>query len=706
MGRRIAETVRWPVRASVALAIALGASPALAGMDAPLETRLAPELVADMFPDADPLTDVGGDPPLATVHRGGEVAGWLFSTHEMVHPAGYAGNSFDIVVGLDAHGTIVGHRLLEEHEPLIGPGMIEPSHIRLFLGQLDGTDIRTTRSFVPEHLDAVSRATISAMVMGNAILDSAVRAGHLTGIIGSAEGPSLDLFSFEPRDWAGLLGDGSIATLTLRNGEVRAAFARELGADAVPEPALGADDKPFIILHVALATPPSIGRNLFGARAFRQISQNATPGEQQLLIASSGPYRWLPANPWLVPVIDRVRLVQGGRAWEVRPENFYLSWRLAVADAPEFTNLGRLAVPAAAGFEPLAPWALELKVFERARAGAVARAVAFTLPYRLPARYVLDGVGAEPAGGWRRAWIDKSGAIAGLAALLAAVTAVMLFQHRLTRRRRLYAVTRIGLLAATLVWLGWVAGAQLTVLTVLGYLRLVPGLIPGIDGGGWRALLFNPLIVILSAYVALTLVLWGRGVFCGWLCPFGALQELLNKAARQLRVPQVTVAESLQRRLWVVKYVAALGIVALAAWSMATASVAAEIEPFKTAITLGFQRSWPYVAYAGVLLAAGLFIERFFCRYLCPLGALLAIGGRLHRLDWLRRRPECGNPCQICRHSCPVGAVRRSGAIDMDECLQCLDCQVDYHDDRRCPPLVALRKHAATPVPHAPGLPA
>ena len=64
---------------------------------------------------------------------------------------------------------------------------------------------------------------------------------------------------------------------------------------------------------------------------------------------------------------------------------------------------------------------------------------------------------------------------------------------------------------------------------------------------------------------------------------------------------------------------------------------AAEIEPFKTAITLHFLRAWPFVLYAGVLLAVGLFVERFYCRYLCPLGAALAIPSKFKIFDWLTR---------------------------------------------------------------------
>ena len=115
---------------------------------------------------------------------------------------------------------------------------------------------------------------------------------------------------------------------------------------------------------------------------------------------------------------------------------------------------------------------------------------------------------------------------------------------------------------------------------------------------------------------------------------------------------------------------------------------ATEIEPFKTAIISKFTRAWPYVAYAGILLGIGLFSERAYCRFLCPLGGVLAALDRLHLLDLLERRPECGNPCHLCERSCPVRAIEPSGKIITAECFQCLDCQVEYYDDKRCPPLV------------------
>ena len=184
----------------------------------------------------------------------------------------------------------------------------------------------------------------------------------------------------------------------------------------------------------------------------------------------------------------------------------------------------------------------------------------------------------------------------------------------------------------------------------------------------------------------------GRGVFCGWLCPFGALQELTNKAALLLRIPQVKIPRTLQEKLWAVKYIAAVGIVGASFYSVDLANDLDELEPFKTAINVYFMRELPFVLYAVALLAAGLFIERFYCRFLCPLGGALGVLGRVHMFQWLKRKPQCGTSCRICEADCPVGAIEPTGQINMNECLQCLDCQVDYYDDEKCPPLIQRKK--------------
>ena len=214
-------------------------------------------------------------------------------------------------------------------------------------------------------------------------------------------------------------------------------------------------------------------------------------------------------------------------------------------------------------------------------------------------------------------------------------------------------------------------------------------------GFSWDAFLLDPLVFILWTSVAVTLLFWGRGGYCGWLCPFGALQELSNQIARYFKVPQWQLPWGLHERLWPIKYMIFLGLFGVSLASIPLAEQFAEIEPFKTAIILKFVRSWPYVLFAAAILGVGLFIERFYCRYLCPLGAALAIPGRIRMFDWLKRYKECGSPCQICAHDCFVQAIHPTGEINPNECLSCLNCQVLYQDESICPVCIKTAKRRA-----------
>jgi polyferredoxin len=314
----------------------------------------------------------------------------------------------------------------------------------------------------------------------------------------------------------------------------------------------------------------------------------------------------------------------------------------------------------------------------------------FPLRFKPPAWFFIGGSDETAAEAptvqtalWQEIWQDRILEIAALALLLLTLTAILIFQDSLARRYWLYRRVRIGFLVVTLVWLGWIAGAQLSVVNVLTFVQAL------LTGFQWELFLLDPLIFVLWGFVAVGLLFFGRGVFCGWLCPFGALQELLNMAAQRLRIPQLPIPFALHERLWPIKYILFLGLFAISLHSVTLAFRLAEIEPFKTAIALKFLRDWPYLLYALGLLGVGLFVQRFFCRYLCPLGAALAIPARLRMFEWLKRKVQCGRECRICASRCPVQAIHPLGQINPNECIHCLNCQTLYYDATTCPPLVA-----------------
>jgi NosR/NirI family nitrous oxide reductase transcriptional regulator len=98
--------------------------------------------------------------------------------------------------------------------------------------------------------------------------------------------------------------------------------------------------------------------------------------------------------------------------------------------------------------------------------------------------------------------------------MLAVLTAAFFFQGFLTRSARATTWFPMRFLTVTLVFLGWHANAQLSVVNLMA---LAGSLMTGFS---WDAFLIEPLTFILWFSVAAALIIWGRGAYCGWLCPF------------------------------------------------------------------------------------------------------------------------------------------------------------------------------------------
>jgi NosR/NirI family nitrous oxide reductase transcriptional regulator len=292
----------------------------------------------------------------------------------------------------------------------------------------------------------------------------------------------------------------------------------------------------------------------------------------------------------------------------------------------------------------------------------------------------------QPEPLWEQLWNARIPHIAVLVAGLFVLLCILLFQDWIADHPTLLFRLRTAYLVFTVVFVGWIAAGQLSIVNVLTFTSSL------LHGFSWESFLIDPIMFLIWSFVALTVLLWGRGVYCGWLCPFGALQELLFRIARRLKLPEWEPPEILHERLLAVKYLVMLGLFGLSLQSLARAELFAEVEPFKTAFSLHFWRDWPFVLYAILLLALGMVVRKAYCRYLCPLGAALTFPGRFRIFDWLRRRKECGHPCQICARDCEVRAIRPTGEIIDNECHHCLDCQVTFWNSNRCPPLVEKRK--------------
>jgi polyferredoxin len=183
--------------------------------------------------------------------------------------------------------------------------------------------------------------------------------------------------------------------------------------------------------------------------------------------------------------------------------------------------------------------------------------------------------------------------------------------------------------------------------------------------------------LILAVGLVVGVVLAG-GAFCGWVCPFGALQDLLNWVRRKLHIREIRVPERLNRVLGYGRYLALAGVL------YATISTVklwfTGYDPYRTIFSFDWlfefnlAEHWPAYAVAVGVIGGSLLIERFWCRYLCPLGGVISILGNLSLLRIRRDGADCKG-CAICNAPCPVkiDVAHASPAVRAD-CIGCLEC--------------------------------
>ena len=699
------------IRVLLALCLLLLAPLARAGIDAK-----HPQL-HEVFPQATRFGDIEGTPPAAAVYQGDKIIGYAFETVMVAPVPAYSGAPINILVSIGTDGSIRDARVLEQHEPILLVGIpVQKLYdfVARYIGhRVDDQIVVGGGASGSVRIDAISSATVTSMVANETIMNSALKVAAsrklIAGVVDTgAAAAQVRADYYQSADWRALTGNGAIGHLQLTRQEVIDAFKGQPESGLVDDPtapAPGHGPDTFIDLYFADVTPPTVGRNLLGDVAHADLMKLLKPGDSAIAVMANGIYSFKGVGYVRGGIFDRVHLLQDGKLVLFKDTDLVQLNDTPLRGKPAFAEQAIFIVRGGgSGFDATRPWTLQLLV--NRQVGPLQSIYhTFTRDYRMPAAYTTRpeaaaaaDAGALPADAplWQKVWHGRRLDIALLLAGLTVLTLILMFQDWIVTRPHLLERLRVGFLIYTLVFIGWYGLAQLSVVNILTFIQAV------LHGFHWSTFLMDPLVFILWVFVAATLLLLGRGIYCGWLCPFGALQVLVNKLARRLHVPQFEVPQYLHERLWAIKYIVLLVLFGMSLQSLNMAEHYAEIEPFKTAITLHFARSWGYVLYAVALVAVAAFNNKFYCRYVCPLGAGLAVSGRWHLFEWLRRRKECGRPCQICANECEVKAINAIGQINFNECHYCLDCQVTYANDQKCPPLVERRKkreRAARPLP-------
>ena len=603
---------------------------------------------------------------------------YIFETFDLAPIAGFSGGKMNILVKMSIEGKFLDVYLLEQDEPVFVSGLGVQPFIDFLKQYKDKTlknsikvgDLKSSGNTV--YLDGVSKATASVKIANDSILASSIKIAKekLSGVAPKEiSNPKKDLL--EKHTWKSLLDNKLVKNLKVTKKEAEKLFEN---TEYVNELLDEEKNELFLDLYVADLTIPSIAKNIIKQTTQNELDGQLLETEEAILILANGAHQILREDFVRNTSPDTLEIQQEGFALNIRDGDYQID---LLEGIPQFDQSLILQVDKRFDFDPSSSWTLNTKLV---RGDTTLYSIPviknLSLDVHIDKKYfdIKEKVKETPL--WLASIYEQKEKLIILTLLLSGLF-IILFKYQVVLTNLRY--KRSFLLLITLFFIGWYGQGQLSMVTILGLVKAV------VNSQSLQFLLYDPFSLIIWFFVLLSLVIWGRGTFCGWLCPYGVLQEFSHYLGRILKLPRIRFSEKLNSKLIYMKYVVLASLILSAIFAPNITEYLIEIEPFKTSITLIFDRQWPYVVYALFWLILGMFLFKGFCRYFCPLGAFLSLMGRLQILDWLPRRAECGNPCNNCHKSCNYQAIDKTdGHIKYADCFQCLDCVQIYSDANLC----------------------
>ncbi len=694
----------WPTRVGshlvvffMLLCLAAGSVKAASGSyeaELPPNLGASPDMCAllsckDVFPGAGHFSQRKGQPPYVEAYDNDsaekKLLGYVMLSTDITDTPAYSGKPVVTLIGMDKDGRYVGVKVLKHSEPILLLGIPESALVN-FNNQYLGKSVKDMIEVGPSRpeedvlgVDAISGATVTVIAQNQVMQLSGQAVARQTGIIApTVREPARFTSTGQRYDWSQLVQMGVVQQILVKPEQV----------------GLERSSEPFIDLWFGDLNHPDVGRSLLGSNGFDSLRSRLKPDESAFFVVRTAGIESFKGSGFVRGgIFDRVQVKQGADAFTFRDLDFINLYGLEADGAPRYTE-SAIFVVRSPSFSAAYPWKLAFLGNRVDRATGQRSFAVFESKYWLPAA-LLDGgrpIVVEPDAPWVRVWKSQAVSIGLFALLLIAVGVVYAYREKLTRlstHKNKWPVNafKYSFWAISIGFVGFGVMAQPSITQVLTWFHAL------LFQWTWSLFLSDPFIFLFWIFIIVTVFLFGRGLFCGWMCPFGSLSEALYKIARLVGLKrfQTQLPQAWHDRLKWLKYAIFVGLLVVSMFSMGLAEKLAEIEPFKTTFLVGISnRAWPYGLFVAVLLGMSIFIERPFCKYLCPLGASLAMPSTF-RWFGLKRKQDC-NSCKACAVGCGAQAIDADGRIDHRECLHCLDCMILYTDTKGCPPLSKERK--------------
>jgi len=666
--------------------------------------RIPASLIQEVMPRADRFTDPQGDPPVISAFEvlpdGSEdLIGYVFLTSDLPpEQYGYSG-PIEALIGMRTDGTLTGVRVtdyFESYMQSMGDFLRTPGFQEQFSEKHIGDPFQLWND-----IDGISRVSISVRALSRGVRDAARRVANAHALIDGPSATATEVVDPVGMSWFDLRQSGIVQRFE------------------VTEPGEGSAGIGLAFVENDRLGNYFLGEQLY-ARAQRSAERRGGADNLMLYAIDGSRLRLFRQQGWSIEQdgdtiqIDSRNVISMGL-----PSGGIVSGEATLIGIMLVDSLLDTARPFRFVYDldDLGIHSVEYRSLEARRsaaeaaAAAEAEALALAEPQELvepdvESKTLADRTGLsedrpkipskeelevplteEGASATDQGFDSVDVADAELGAEAIAVPEFVLTEDESLLQRTLAGVSwrRLAMMALVLVlgsaafftkWTSLRWASVFVTLVVLGWLDggflSVSHITSGIWAGVGVYVRDIPLLLIVTFTLVTTLV-WGR-VFCGFLCPFGALQDVIARWGPKSW--QRSVPEHLhQRGIWI-KYVI-LAVIVVPALLGSQVSLYQYFEPFGTVFFLSPSPLLWLIA--GGILAASVVVPRFYCRYACPLGAALGVLALLS-VQRIPRVEHC-SLCSVCEQKCPTGAIRKE-IVDFPECVRCNVCEVQLIDRR------------------------
>jgi len=583
---------------------------------------------------------------------------YLFYTTDINDIVAYSGRPLEILISLNLNGVIDDLKLIKHSEPILLTGIpIEKllEAICFYKGKNIKDRINIGENASGEvSVPIIAGATVTSLILHETILDSVREVAYGLNIIDeldSVVGGLKD--NFKPYSWDDLLEIGAIKRYCL-NSELSVVEKTD-------------DDNLLVDIHFADLRHPSVGKNLLGESDYYNLMDDLNDDDSAIIILNDGYWSFKGSGFVRGGIFDRFRVEQGHNLFTFKDYNYKSIYDLDLVDVDDFRETG-IFIISNSKFKSWKPWQLVFLLDYKS----------FYASYELPVSFCV-----QPESGWIKVWRAKIFYISLFLGLWFFVIFIFIIRSRLSKNNFYLSAVYNCILILDVYIIGILFEGQPSVVNLFALINDISQL---------SVFLFDPCIFLGWMMIMLTIFIWGKSLFCGWICPFGALQELIFKFRSLLFRNDVSIelSDVIMDKLRYLRYIIFIFLTVISFKSITLAERFSDIEPFKAVWIVGIgQSSSLIMLYTTLLLVCSVFTYRIFCRFICPLGAFLSLLSFITFFK-LRRRGTC-TICRICEKSCNSRAIDASGRIDSKECFGCFTCVNNMYNPDVCPPIRKMK---------------